>query len=86
MKVPLEKMTKAGYAQRETRMTKEPRKDLSHLTPYEEEWVALAKDLKVVAHHSKLQELRKQLGGSAQDYSYFFVPSSQYSYIGSWLS
>ena len=49
---------------------------------YQEEWVALTKDLKVIAHDQRLELLRKKLGESAKEYSYFFVPSSQYGYIG----
>lgn len=55
--------------------------DISQLASYEEEWVALTKDLKVKAHHKKLEELRKQLGHSAQEYSYLFVPPLRYDYI-----
>ena len=47
--------------------------DLSHLTPYEEEWVALTNEYKVAAHNKRLGRLRQELGMSADRYSYFYV-------------
>lgn len=56
--------------------------NLEPLSAYEEQWVALTKDLKVVAHALKLADLRKNLGQTSDSYSYFFVPSAKIGYSG----
>ena len=54
----------------------------SSLEQFENEWVALDKDLIIAAHNPKLKELQNQMGKDSKEYSYCFVPPSQYSYIG----
>ncbi len=56
--------------------------DLSRLSAYEQQWVAVTSDWKVVDHDLKLADLRRKLGGSAASYGYFFVPSSKTGYCG----
>ncbi len=57
--------------------------DLSGLSAFHEEWVALTQDLGVVAHSKNLAELRKKLGESAAKYRYFYVPPAGVGFAGS---